>query len=85
MDVKELKKLADTLDNKGKQELIFFLQSRTNGVSTKYFQHYLAWFRYIDSKEYENTSSNKKNMLVKSCLFTVTDTNAKLRLSAYSC
>ncbi|WP_191556780.1 hypothetical protein [Metabacillus idriensis] len=33
MDVKELKKLADTLDDKGKQELIFFLQSRTNGVS----------------------------------------------------
>jgi hypothetical protein len=24
MDVKELKKLADTLDDKGKQELIFF-------------------------------------------------------------
>lgn len=45
----------------------------------------LAWFSYIDSKEYENTSSNKKNMLVKSRLFTVTDTNTKLRLSAYSC
>lgn len=44
-----------------------------------------AMFRYIDSIEYENTSSNKKNMLVKSRLFTVTDTNTKLRLSAYSC
>lgn len=54
-----------------------------NGVETKYLQYYLAWFRYIDSKEYENTSSNKKNMLVKSCLFTVTDTNAKLRISTY--
>lgn len=74
MDVKELKKLADTLDDKGKQELIFFLQSRTNGVSTEYFQHYLAWFRYIDSKEYENTSSNKKNMLVKTCLRLLTRT-----------
>ncbi|AIQ19805.1 hypothetical protein H70357_26125 [Paenibacillus sp. FSL H7-0357] len=52
---------------------------------TKYLQNYLAWFRYLDSKEYENTASNKKNMLVKSCLFTVTDTNTKLRLSAYSC
>lgn len=54
---------------------------RFNGVATKYLHHYLAWFRYIDSKEYENTTSNKKNMLVKSCLFTVTDTNTKLRLS----
>gem|GEM_PF-6551086 len=42
-------------------------------------------FGQMDSKEYENTSSNKKNMLVKSCLFTVTDTNTKLRLSVYSC
>ncbi|KJD40498.1 hypothetical protein QD46_07535 [Paenibacillus polymyxa] len=61
------------------------MDDRFNGVSTKYLQHYSAWFRYIDSEEYENTTSDKKNMLVKSCLFTVTDTNAKLRLSAYSC
>ncbi|KRE55826.1 hypothetical protein ASL11_34355 [Paenibacillus sp. Soil750] len=38
-----------------------------------YLQHYLAWFRYIDSKEYENTASNKENMLVKSCLFITSD------------
>jgi transposase-like protein len=42
-------------------------------------------FRYLDSKEYENTASKKKNMLVKSCLFSVTATNDKLRLSAYTC
>lgn len=86
MDLNELKKLADTLDDNGKRELIYFLQSRTNsyhsrlkewmdrinGVATKYLQNYLAWFRYLDSK-YENTASNKKNILVKLCLFTVTD------------
>lgn len=58
---------------------------RFNGVATKYLQHYLAWFRYLDSKEYENTASNKKHMLVNSCLFTVTDTNAELRRKASSC
>jgi len=52
---------------------------RFNGVATKYLQHYLAWFRYLDSKEYENTMSNKKSMLVTSCLFTVTFTNVGLR------
>jgi transposase-like protein/IS1 family transposase len=57
---------------------------RFNGVATKYLHHYLAWFRYLDSKEYENTASNKKHMLVNSCLFTVTDTNIKLRRTAYS-
>ncbi|MFD0693332.1 IS1595 family transposase [Paenibacillus sp. GCM10027628] len=56
---------------------------RFNGVSTKYLEHYLAWFRYLDSKEYENTTSNKKNMLVSSCLFSVKDTNARLRRMTY--
>lgn len=34
MDLKELKKLANTLDDSGKQELIFFLQSLTKGLSS---------------------------------------------------
>jgi hypothetical protein len=54
---------------------------RFNGVATKYLQHYLAWFRYLDSKEYENTTSNKKSMLVTSCLFTINVTNVSLRQS----
>jgi transposase-like protein len=33
MDLKELMKLAGDLDNKGKQELILFLQSRTKGTT----------------------------------------------------
>jgi hypothetical protein len=34
---------------------------RFNGVATKYLQHYLAWFRYLDSKEYENTQKSPIN------------------------
>ncbi|MBP1989761.1 hypothetical protein J2Z66_001359 [Paenibacillus eucommiae] len=149
MDLKELIRLAKSLDNRDKQKLIRFLQSETKGaaaptrvideiqeqegfslrkcaelmyeevsfvtlfywrirfslrlnrfrpkhfkvqskwidrfnvVATKYSVHYLAWFRYLDSKEYENTASNKKNMLVSSCLFSVKDTNARLRRMAY--
>lgn len=33
MDLKELKKLAETLDDNSKRELIYFLQSRTQGMS----------------------------------------------------
>jgi hypothetical protein len=33
MDLKELKKLADALDDSGKQELIYFLQSRTKNLA----------------------------------------------------
>lgn len=53
-------------------------------VATKYLQHYLAWFRYLDSKEYENTTSNKKNMLVASCLFPIHETNTNLRRTSFS-
>ncbi|MBP1174882.1 hypothetical protein JOE49_002134 [Paenibacillus sp. PvR133] len=33
MDLKELKRHTDTLDDDGKRELIYFLQSRTKGVA----------------------------------------------------
>lgn len=33
MDLKELKKLADTFDDNAKRELIYFLQSRTKEVA----------------------------------------------------
>jgi hypothetical protein len=55
--------------------------NRFNGVATKYLQHYLAWFRYLDNKEYENTKANKKNMLVKACLFKTNLTNLKTKIS----
>jgi transposase-like protein len=33
LDLKELKKFADALDDSGKQELIYFLQSRTKSLA----------------------------------------------------
>jgi IS1 family transposase len=56
---------------------------RFNGVATKYLEHYLAWFRFFDNKEHENTTANKKNMLVTSYLFKVTVTINKLRLLSF--
>lgn len=35
LDLKELKKLAETLDDNSKRELIYFLQSRTKGMSAQ--------------------------------------------------
>ena len=34
MDLKDLKRLAESLDDNSKRELIYFLQSRTNGAGT---------------------------------------------------
>jgi hypothetical protein len=40
---------------------------------------------YIEGNGESKKDYDSAVMLVKSCLFTVTDTNTKLRLSAYSC
>ncbi len=53
---------------------------RFNGVATKYLQHYLAWFRFKDNKDYENTKAIKKHMLVTSCLFRTMNTNSSIRI-----
>lgn len=34
MDLRDLKKHAEALDDSGKQELIYFLKSRTKGLAT---------------------------------------------------
>ncbi|BCJ85852.1 hypothetical protein skT53_08370 [Effusibacillus dendaii] len=75
MDLKDLKRLAEASDERS---------DRFNGVATKYLQHYLTWFRYLDSQERENATPNKKNMLVSSCLLTVSETNLKLRRASFS-
>lgn len=53
--------------------------SRFNGVATKYLNHYLAWFRYLDMKSYEKTTSNLKDMLIRACLYLMDKTNRALR------
>jgi len=45
--------------------------------TTNYLQHYPARFRYLDSKEHENTTSNNKQMLMRSCLFNSNFRNTK--------
>jgi hypothetical protein len=43
----------------------------------------MAGFRFLDNKEHENTTANKKTMLVYSQSFAVTVTNNKLRLMSF--
>jgi transposase-like protein len=57
---------------------------RFNGVSTKYLENYLAWFRYLDMNKYEKTSANIKEMMVNSCIYPVMETYESLRLAKFS-
>jgi hypothetical protein len=50
-----------------------------NGVSSKYLDNYLTWFKFLDSKAFEDTTG----VLVESCLHNTTDTNESLRLRKF--
>ncbi len=50
-----------------------------NGVATKYLDNYLAWFKFLDAKAFDDT----KGILVESCAQNVCETNDSLRLSEF--
>ena len=56
---------------------------RFNGVATKYLDHYLGWFQFLDGIKHRNDDTTVSKMMVSSCLFSVNVTYKKLRLSCY--
>jgi transposase-like protein len=52
---------------------------RFNGVASKYLDNYLAWFKFLDSKRFEDTTG----ILVESCLHNTQDTNDSIRLGEF--
>jgi IS1 family transposase len=57
---------------------------RFNGVATKYLDHYLSWFLFLDVIRFRNNTSTVSKMIVDSCLFPTVATYDKLRLSTFS-
>lgn len=57
---------------------------RFKGVATKYLNHYLAWFQFLETIEFEATKSNIKDMLIFACLFSVEETYNSLRKANFS-
>jgi hypothetical protein len=53
------------------------------GVATKYFDNYLSWFLFVDSRSNESTKHNIKELLLTSFVFEMTDTYDGLRLSKF--
>ncbi|MED4727222.1 IS1595-like element ISAnmi1 family transposase [Aneurinibacillus migulanus] len=56
---------------------------RFKGVASKYLNHYLAWFHFLETIEFEATKSNLKDMLIFACLFPVDKTYDSLRKSKF--
>ncbi|ANU22655.1 IS1595-like element ISPdo1 family transposase [Planococcus donghaensis] len=56
---------------------------RFNGVATKYLDHYLSWFQFLDAIKHRNNSGTVSKMMIESCLFPVTETYQALRTYQY--
>ncbi len=57
--------------------------NRFNGVATKYLDHYLSWFQFLDQIRHRNNDTTVSQMIVESCLFSTDVTYDKLRLSEF--
>jgi hypothetical protein len=53
-------------------------------VATKYLDHYLSWFQFLDQIKHRNDDMTVTKMIVESCLFSTETTYDKLRLSKFS-
>lgn len=57
---------------------------RFNGVATKYLDHYLSWFQFLDTIKHIKDNFTITKMVLDSCSFSVNTTYDKLRLSEFS-
>jgi hypothetical protein len=56
---------------------------RFNGVATKYFDHYLSWFQFLDIIKHRNDNTTVSKMIIDSCLLSTNATYEKLKLNAF--
>jgi len=56
---------------------------RFKGIASKYINHYLAWFNFLEDAKFEAIFNKKKTMLIKSCLNATTETFKSIRLSKF--
>lgn len=56
---------------------------RFNGVATKYLDHYLSWFQFLDVIKHRNDNVTVSKMIIDSCMYLTDTTYEKLRLSTY--
>ncbi|MEK4198539.1 IS1595 family transposase [Cytobacillus sp. FSL K6-0265] len=52
---------------------------RFNGVATKYLEHYLSWFQFLDIVKHRSDNVSITKMIVESCLLPINETYSSLR------
>lgn len=57
---------------------------RFNGVATKYLDHYLSWFHFLDVVKHRSDNEAVSKMIIESCLFLIVDTYKSLRTMKFT-
>lgn len=57
---------------------------RFNGVATKYLDHYLSWFQFLDGIKHRNNSRTVSKMMIESSLCSIKETYDTIRLTTFS-
>jgi len=57
---------------------------RYKGVATKYLQHYLAWFCFLDSISFDTDERSIRTFAVESCLYPTNETNTSICKNKFS-
>lgn len=57
---------------------------RFNSVATKYLDHYLSWFQFLDTIKHIKDNFTITKMFLDSCSFSVNTTYDKLKISEFS-
>lgn len=53
---------------------------RFKGVATKYLQHYLGWFNFLDTLAFDTDERSIRTFAVESYLHPINETNATIPL-----
>ncbi len=56
---------------------------RFNGVATKYLDHYLSWFQFLDVIRFHNDPSTVSKMVTDICLLSTSATYERLRTTTF--
>jgi IS1 family transposase len=56
---------------------------RFNGVATKYLDHYLSWFQFLDVIRFRNDPTTVSKMVTDSCLLSTSATYERLRTTTF--
>ncbi len=56
---------------------------RFNGVATKYLDHYLSWFQFLDIVKHRSDDGSISKMVVDSCLLPINETYSSLGTYQY--